>query len=215
MLGYTPDEVVGTRFASLLAARASRAASCTCSRRRRLRGAAARAVLECSLRHRDGDGAQFEILHTNLLDDEHVRGIVLNSRDVSERKAFEEQLAHQAFHDPVTGLANRALFAERVRHAVARAAPRPRGLAVIFLDLDDFKTINDSLGHAAGDRGAARGRQRLGTSIRASDTAARFGGDEFAVLLEDVESAAGGGRHRRAHPRVARRCRCRSSTRSS
>ena len=69
---------------------------------------------------------------------------MLNARDVSERKAFEEQLAHQAFHDPVTGLANRALFAERVRHADRpRAAASDSGLAVIFLDLDDFKTIND------------------------------------------------------------------------
>ena len=118
-----------------------------------------------------------------------MRGIVLNSRDVSERKAFEEQLAHQAFHDPVTGLANRALFAERVRHAVARARRDHIGLAVIFIDLDDFKTINDSLGHAAGDQVLLEVGKRLGTSIRASDTAARFGGDEFAVLLEGVESA--------------------------
>ena len=70
---------------------------------------------------------QFEIQYTDLLDDEHVRGIVLNGRDVSERKAFEEQLAHQAFHDPVTGLANRALFVERVRHAVPRAGASARG----------------------------------------------------------------------------------------
>ena len=82
--------------------------------------------LECALRHRDGSVRQFEVLHTNLLDDEHVRGIVLNGRDVSERKAFEEQLAHQAFHDPVTSLANRALFVERVRHAHRRAPRRER-----------------------------------------------------------------------------------------
>ena len=94
----------------------------------------------------------FEILHTNLLDDEHVRGIVLNGRDVSERKAFEEQLAHQAFHDPVTGLAEpRAVRRARAPRGRPRAAASDSGLAVIFLDLDDFKTINDSLGHAAGD----------------------------------------------------------------
>ena len=80
-------------------------------------------MVECSAAHRDGNWLQFEIRHTNLLDDEHVRGIVLNCRDVSERKLFEEQLAHQAFHDPVTGLANRALFADRV---AARAGPRAR-----------------------------------------------------------------------------------------
>jgi diguanylate cyclase (GGDEF)-like protein len=114
---------------------------------------------------------------------------VLNSRDVSERKVFEEQLAHQAFHDGVTGLANRALFAERVRHAIARGRRERRGLAVIFLDVDDFKTINDSLGHAAGDEVLIEVARRLDASIRGADTAARFGGDEFAVLLEDVQDS--------------------------
>jgi diguanylate cyclase (GGDEF)-like protein/PAS domain S-box-containing protein len=189
VLGYRPDEVVGTSFARLLPSGEQ-------SRLLHLlddaaeRGAdGATEVLECALRHRDGSALQFEIQHTNLLHDEHVRGIVLNSRDVSERKAFEEQLAHQAFHDPVTGLANRALFAERVRHAVTRARRDHIGLAVIFIDLDDFKTINDSLGHAAGDQVLLEVGKRLATSTRASDTAARFGGDEFAVLLEGVESA--------------------------
>jgi diguanylate cyclase (GGDEF)-like protein/PAS domain S-box-containing protein len=145
-------------------------------------------VFECRLRHRDDDELrQFEILYTNLTGDEHVRGIVLNSRDVSERRAFEEQLTHQAFHDPVTGLANRALFVERVRHALARGRRENRGMAVIFLDLDDFKIINDSLGHAAGDQVLVEVSKRLSMSIRASDTAARFGGDEFALLLEDIE----------------------------
>ena len=84
-------------------------------------------VIECSLRHRDGTWLQFEVQHTDLLQDEHVRGIVLNGRDVSERKAFEDQLAHQAFHDPVTSLANRALFADRVQHSIMRSMPRRPG----------------------------------------------------------------------------------------
>jgi len=189
VLGYTPDEVVGTSFASLLPQGEQSRLLHLLDDAAAYDGAAGTAVLDCTLRHRDGEALHFEIQHTNLLDDEHVRGIVLNSRDVSERKAFEEQLQHQAFHDPVTGLANRALFAERVRHAVARARRDHIGLAVIFIDLDDFKTINDSLGHAAGDRVLLEVGKRLGTSIRASDTAARFGGDEFAVLLEGVESA--------------------------
>ena len=84
-------------------------------------------VIDCGLRHRDGAWLQFEVQYTDLLQDEHVRGIVLNGRDVSERKKFEDQLAHQAFHDPVTGLANRALFADRVQHSLdPRRARCPR-----------------------------------------------------------------------------------------
>jgi len=144
-------------------------------------------VVQCTLVHSDGTPHQFELNCTNLLGDEHVGGIVLNCRDISERKAFEEQLTHQAFHDPVTGLANRALFAERVRHAIARTRREHQSVAVVFLDLDDFKTINDSLGHAAGDEVLVEVAKRLATSVRASDTAARFGGDEFALLLEDID----------------------------
>jgi diguanylate cyclase (GGDEF)-like protein/PAS domain S-box-containing protein len=186
VLGYTPDEVAGRRFEELVEA----------GDRGRLARLVASGVaddvdhvqaIECALVHRDGERRAFEILMTNLQGDEHVGGIVLNSRDVSERKVFEQQLAHQAFHDGVTGLANRALFAERVRHAIARSRREGSGLAVIFLDLDDFKTINDSLGHAAGDEVLIEVARRLDESIRGADTAARFGGDEFAVLLEDVE----------------------------
>jgi diguanylate cyclase (GGDEF)-like protein/PAS domain S-box-containing protein len=146
-------------------------------------------ALEFAFVHASGDVRNFEVQSTDLTLDEHVGGIVLNSRDISERKAFEQQLAHQAFHDPVTGLANRALFAERVRHALARARREDRGLAVVFLDLDDFKTVNDSLGHAAGDEALVEVAKRLAGSIRAADTAARFGGDEFALLLEDLDGA--------------------------
>jgi diguanylate cyclase (GGDEF)-like protein/PAS domain S-box-containing protein len=186
VLGYSPHELVGTRFDSLVAPEdAGRLLRLLADGAAYARGDGE--VIECTLCHRDGDPRQFEILHTNLLDDEHVRGIVLNARDVSERKAFEEQLAHQAFHDPVTSLANRALFVERVRHAIGRARREDRELGVIFLDIDDFKTINDSLGHGAGDAALIDVAKRLSNSIRSSDTAARFGGDEFVVLLEDLD----------------------------
>jgi diguanylate cyclase (GGDEF)-like protein/PAS domain S-box-containing protein len=188
VLGYAPEDVVGTRFDLLLQPGEEGRLLHLLADGAHYAGGATEA-LECSLRHRDGSVRHFEVLHTNLLHDDAVRGIVLNSRDVSERKAFEEQLAHQAFHDPVTDLANRALFAERVRHAVARARRESNGLAVIFLDLDDFKTINDSLGHAAGDQVLREVARRLDANIRSSDTAARFGGDEFAILMEDVETA--------------------------
>jgi diguanylate cyclase (GGDEF)-like protein/PAS domain S-box-containing protein len=187
VLGWSPDEVIGESVGELVAGPDR-------DRLLKVLGEAATAAegetgsFECRLRHRDDDELrQFEVRYTNLTGDEHVHGIVLNSRDVSERRAFEEQLAHQAFHDPVTGLANRALFVERVRHALTRGRREGRGMAVIFLDLDDFKTINDSLGHAAGDEVLVEVSKRLATSIRASDTAARFGGDEFALLLEDIE----------------------------
>jgi diguanylate cyclase (GGDEF)-like protein/PAS domain S-box-containing protein len=182
VLGYAPEEVIGRPFAELLHP----------DEQGRLLRRLADGVrgqsdpIECLLATRDGQLRHFEILHTDLLDDDQVRGVVLNGRDVSERKAFEEQLSHQAFHDSVTQLANRALFNERVRHAVARSRREPMCLAAIFVDLDDFKTINDSLGHAAGDRVLREVAQRIAAAVRAVDTAARFGGDEFAILLEDV-----------------------------
>ncbi|HTW43168.1 MAG TPA: EAL domain-containing protein [Solirubrobacteraceae bacterium] len=188
VLGYQPQELIGTRFDRLVAQEdAGRLLQLLADGP----GYARRdgQVIECTLRHRNGQLRQFEILHNDLLDDEHVRGIVLNARDISERKLFEEQLAHQAFHDPVTGLANRALFVESVRQAISRARREGRALGVMFLDIDDFKTINDSLGHGAGDATLIDVAKRLSASIRASDTAARFGGDEFVVLLEDLDSS--------------------------
>ena len=187
VLGYRADDVIGSRFDELLPDR-ERGALLTVLSRGVAGGRSGPEVIECSLRHRDGRRLQFEVLHTNLLDDEHVRGIVLNSRDVTERRAFEEQLAHQAFHDSLTKLANRALFADRVEHGLARAGSDGNRLAVVFVDLDDFKTINDSLGHGAGDEVLIEVARRLGATVRPTDTAARFGGDEFAVLLEAIES---------------------------
>lgn len=109
--------------------------------------------------------------------------------DVTDRKALEEELQHQAFHDPLTGLPNRALFADRLGQALARADRRRESLAVLFLDLDEFKTINDAIGHEAGDELLVAVARILRTSVRPMDTAARLGGDEFAILLEDLTDA--------------------------
>ena len=185
VLGFTAEELIGESFERVLHPSDSVRLLLRLKEGGRVRSRPE--PIECLLSHKDGSIRHFEILHNNLLEDSAVQGVVLNGRDVSERKAFEEQLSHQAFHDPVTHLANRALFNERVRHAVARARREELGLAVIFLDLDDFKTVNDSLGHAAGDQLLLEVAQRISATIRATDTAARFGGDEFAVLLEDVE----------------------------
>ena len=118
--------------------------------------------------------------------DEDLMGFVITCHDITERHELEEQLTHQAFHDSLTGLANRALFRDRLGHAMARARGAG-GYGVMFVDLDDFKTVNDSLGHAAGDELLREMTRRLRSCLRDGDTAARLGGDEFAVLLEDVE----------------------------
>jgi diguanylate cyclase (GGDEF)-like protein/PAS domain S-box-containing protein len=107
-------------------------------------------------------------------------------RDITERKLLENQLTHQALHDPLTKLANRVLFRNRVEHALARVNRNKNPIAVLFLDLDNFKTINDSMGHAAGDMLLVSIAERLVASLRSSDTPARLGGDEFAILVEDA-----------------------------
>ena len=126
---------------------------------------------------------------TNLMSEPAVNGWVLTLRDVTDRLAMQEELSHQAFHDALTGLANRRLFGDRLAHAL-----RPRGrdgepLAVLFLDLDDFKNVNDSVGHGTGDELLVAVAQRISSCIRQGDTAARLGGDEFAILMEDADLA--------------------------
>jgi diguanylate cyclase (GGDEF)-like protein/PAS domain S-box-containing protein len=144
-----------------------------------------------SLDHRipqpDGAWRDVETLATNLLTDNTVAGIVLNSRDVSERKALERRLAHLAFHDSLTGLPSRALLIDRIQHALDRGRRDGTQAAVLFLDLDDFKAVNDTLGHAAGDLVLTEIATRLNACVRACDTAARVGGDEFALLLDELD----------------------------
>ena len=145
------------------------------------------------LRHADGSWRWVDTIGLNLLADPAVGGIVLNFRDVTERKQLEDQLQHEAFHDPLTGLANRALFADRVTHALARSARHPQDqLAVLFLDLDDFKVVNDSLGHAAGDELLTAVAERIRACLRRQDTPARLGGDEFGILVEETDPDAAG-----------------------
>jgi len=131
-----------------------------------------------------------ETVGSNLTQDPAVQGLALNFRDISERKALEEQLRQLAFHDPLTRLANRNLFRDRVQHALTLAQRGPNCLAVMFLDLDNFKIINDSLGHDAGDRLLQAVAHRVLQTTRSSDTVARLGGDEFAVLMEGVERSS-------------------------
>jgi diguanylate cyclase (GGDEF)-like protein/PAS domain S-box-containing protein len=137
-------------------------------------------------RHKDGSWRWIESTVTNLLDDPLVGFLVMNYRDVSLRKALESELSHQAFHDSLTQLPNRLLFKDRVQHSLARRTEQSRCLAVLFIDLDNFKAVNDSLGHDAGDQLLVAVTRRLEECLRPSDTLARLGGDEFAILLEDM-----------------------------
>ena len=138
------------------------------------------------IRRKGGDWRLLEVQATNLAQNPDVGAIVLTARDVTERKALEEKLRHQALHDPLTQLANRLLLRDRIEHALhARRSRLPLGLLVI--DLDDFKNINDSYGHAAGDAALLEVTKLVKLCLRPSDTFARLGGDEFAILLEELQ----------------------------
>ncbi|MFI5938461.1 putative bifunctional diguanylate cyclase/phosphodiesterase [Actinoplanes sp. NPDC051494] len=130
---------------------------------------------------------QVECATRDLRADPTVRGLVLTVRDVTERRRLENDLAHQAFHDHLTGLANRVLFRNRLDHAYAVAALAGHELGVLFIDLDDFKEVNDTLGHAIGDQLLIAVGQRITQIIGVRNTAARMGGDEFAILISAAD----------------------------
>ncbi|WP_158845028.1 putative bifunctional diguanylate cyclase/phosphodiesterase [Streptomyces sp. NRRL WC-3742] len=131
-----------------------------------------------------------EVRYTDLRADPTVEGLVLTLRDVTEQRQMERELTHRAFHDSLTGLANRVLFADRVGHALSRGERSGAVTGVLFIDLDDFKMVNDTQGHAVGDELLVAVSLRISTALRSSDTAARLGGDEFAVLVEDAYTPA-------------------------
>ncbi len=136
----------------------------------------------------EGDWRWMEVVGTNRLQTASIHGLVLNARDITERRELEGKIEWQAFHDPMTGLANRVLFADRVSHALARRERGPVDIGLLFIDLDHFKAVNDTLGHAAGDELLRQVARRIEGEVRTADTIARLGGDEFAVLLEDSDA---------------------------
>jgi diguanylate cyclase (GGDEF)-like protein/PAS domain S-box-containing protein len=147
---------------------------------------------ECRLRRADDSYCPAEVTITNLLELPAVGGLVLNTRDVSERKALEDKLTHQAFHDSLTNLPNRAAFRIGLEHALQ--GDSERRIAVLFLDLDDFKAVNDTLGHDIGDQLLVAVGARIAATLRPGDTVARLGGDEFAILLKRMEDEQIAGR---------------------
>ncbi|WP_152648335.1 putative bifunctional diguanylate cyclase/phosphodiesterase [Streptacidiphilus anmyonensis] len=142
------------------------------------------------MRRADEGAVEVEVRCSDLRADPTVGGLVLTLRDVTEQRNLERELTHRAFHDPLTGLANRLLFQERVSHALAQSHREGTVVGVLFVDVDDFKIVNDVQGHGVGDELLVALALRLSTTVRASDTAARIGGDEFALLIEDPMTPA-------------------------
>jgi PAS domain S-box-containing protein len=178
--GYKPEEKVGTNAFGSVHPDDTEQALNTFAEVLKVPGL--HPPLEFRVPHKDGSWRYLEHVVNNLLDDPAVRGVVINSWDVTERKALVEQLSCQAFHDLLTGLPNRALFMDRLERSITRAIRRGNKVAVLFMDLDNFKVINDSLGHKAGDQLLVAVAERLKTCLRSDDTAARLGGDEFTIL---------------------------------
>jgi diguanylate cyclase (GGDEF)-like protein/PAS domain S-box-containing protein len=142
-------------------------------------------------RHRIKDGRIIHVkINSHQLNFGGRDAVLVLADDITERRVLDEQLRRQAFQDPLTRLANRALFRDRVDHALAHDERHADHCAVAFIDLDDFKTINDSLGHGAGDQLLVEAAARLRTAMRAEDTVARLGGDEFAILIDSVNGPA-------------------------
>jgi diguanylate cyclase (GGDEF)-like protein/PAS domain S-box-containing protein len=146
---------------------------------------------EFRIRHRDGSWRTFESLGTNCLANPHIRGVVFNSRDVTDRKVIQQRIQHLAYHDNLTGLPNRSLLQDRLARSIARAERSHRRVAVLFIDLDNFKNINDTLGHDVGDELLRQVSRRLSECVRLEDTIARQGGDEFIVLLDSLDDGRG------------------------
>jgi diguanylate cyclase (GGDEF)-like protein/PAS domain S-box-containing protein len=189
MLRYPPGELIGQKLSAYIAD-GDRVVSQPLLLARAARASQTAEAIEFRMRHRDGHWLDTESSVTNLTDNRAVGGVVVNMRDITERKRFEHELSYQAFHDPVTGLANRALFRDRIEHALTTRRGHPRKLAVLFLDLDNFKSINDTAGHAAGDSLLQTIGSRLAGVSREGDTVARLGGDEFGLLLENIQEHA-------------------------
>lgn len=185
LLGVTHDDLLGTSFHALVHPEDRELWARVLAQSGLVPGAEVSEALR--LKASNGSYVCVETRITNLVDDPAVSGIVLNSRDVTDQKRLEDELRHQAFHDSLTGLANRALFEDRLENALARLSRTRASMGILFLDLDDFKAVNDGRGHNVGDELLKAVAERLTKTVRAGDTLARIGGDEFAVLVESSD----------------------------
>ena len=186
IFGFPAEAVLGLKLVGSLGPEADRAIAAAMAEA--VAQPYAVVVVEVPIRHSDGNPRLSEITITNLLDDPSVNGLVLNTRDVHDAHELQNQLVHEAYHDALTQLSSRALFRERLEAALAAGGGDT--VAILFLDLDGFKEVNDSLGHAAGDQMLVQVAARIRDSVRDGDPVARFGGDEFAVLIESVVARA-------------------------
>ena len=180
---YTPTELIGQPFAELLHPE-DRMSFSACLKKS-LAASAHPIAVNCRFRHKLGSWTHCEVTVTNLLHQSSSQALVLNIRDVTDRKEMEERLAHLASHDPVTGLPNRLSFRTQVDEALEPSVPG-RGVAVLALDIDEFKLVNDALGERASDDLLGMIGGRLGKLIPPGDVVARLGADEFAVLMQNV-----------------------------
>lgn len=188
IFGYDSDALLGTNVVSLI--HPEDADRVTTEFRQIAAEPGSSRVCEFRLRHADGSWRYTETRMTNLIDEPAVAGVVLNTRDVTERQTLEAELRHQAFHDSLTGLANRTLFANRIEHALLASKRDGSTIAVLYCNLSGLKRVNDSLGYTAGDSCLTMAAERLETCVRGQDTVARMGGNEFGILLDRLSTPA-------------------------
>ncbi len=185
MLGYTAEEMVGRPLSDFVGADDAATILAACSEL--TSGSRESVTLEQRFEQKDGTMVWGQLTVARLQASDAPRLMVM-LQDVTERKRMEEELVRRAFRDDLTGLANRALFHDRLRHALSRRTRVPTQVAVLLLDLDGFKRVNDSLGHAAGDQLLRAIATRISAAVRAGETVARLGGDEFAIVIEAVQT---------------------------
>ena len=189
LLGYDPREMIGQSQFDLIH-RDDVTPMREMFRELIARGEMSRPI-EFRVMNKAGAWRTLESIGKNCLGIAEVRGIIVNTRDVTDRKAIQQRIQHLAYHDALTELPNRSLMQDRISQAIGRAERATKRVAVMFIDIDNFKNINDTLGHDAGDELLRQVAARLTGSVRSHDTIARQGGDEFIVLLDQMAEQQG------------------------